>query len=100
LGIKNRFCRANSPLEALEQELQKRWTMHPDSLRGKKPRPDNYFAQYWAESGFLPTIVKKASNDDTLNLSKIADASSGSQFGTGGRMSGEGSTMDFEAQKQ
>jgi len=93
-GIKGKsIARANNEVEALEMILQMRWAMHPDSDRGRVPRPERYYAEYWQKSGFLPSMVKKAA--DNLSI-KEADASSGSQYGTGGRMAGEGSTMDYE----
>jgi hypothetical protein len=63
LGIKNRISRADTPIEALDEELKKRWNFHPDSDHGKNPRPDNYYASYWEKSPFMGAIVKEASSD-------------------------------------
>jgi hypothetical protein len=101
LGVLKRTVRARTREEALALELARRWDLHPDSKFMQKP--DNYKADFWINSPFFDAIVlqentKKAHDDSSLQ--KLSDVTSGSTFGTGGRLSGEGSPSAFDNVKK
>lgn len=85
--------------EALNLALQRVWERHPDSAT--QSRPERYTAEFWMKSGFFDKMVKLVRKSDvhTYNL-KVADASSGSSKGTGGRLSGEGTPAEYTGVKR
>lgn len=90
---------ASDAEEALNVALQRVWEKHPDSATQKKP--ERYTAEYWMKSGFFNQMVKmiRKSATNKFNL-KQADASAGSAYGTGGKLSGEGTVSEYEGVKR
>lgn len=58
LQIENQKVRANSPQDALEICLIRRWSWYHDKDNFKK-RPDRFRVEFWNESPFFNSIVKK-----------------------------------------
>jgi tRNA nucleotidyltransferase/poly(A) polymerase len=58
LGIHYEKCRSISPTQALQDILSIKWDRHPDSKIYKR-RPERYSAEYWANSGFFDSIVRR-----------------------------------------
>jgi tRNA nucleotidyltransferase/poly(A) polymerase len=72
LGIFKEKCRAQTPLEALKIALAIRWNRHPDRKIYKR-KPENYNAEFWANSGFFDSIVRPYGKKAILaNNSKFA----------------------------
>ena len=101
---------AENEYDALKRALSLRWDRHPDSKEKRKPA--RYSADYWLDSGFWGSIVKKANSDFTkrkgqnMNLNWYknikADASSASQadgYGANGQ-SGEPELFRNQGEKK
>jgi len=58
LGIHKEKCRAVDALQALKEVLAIRWDKHPDRNIYRR-RPENYTAEFWANSGFFDSIVRQ-----------------------------------------
>lgn len=59
MNIRDEISRATNEMEALENVLAYKWHWHPDKKLHKR-KPERYTAEFWRNSGFFDSIVKKA----------------------------------------
>lgn len=71
LNIRNEISRASNEMEALENVLALKWHWHPDKHLFKR-KPERYTAEFWKNSGFFDSIVKKAESN-TYNRTVFAN---------------------------
>lgn len=57
LGITDHIVKAQSPDDALEEALQRAWAQSGNPHRGPE-----YTVDYWKNSGFMPAIIREASD--------------------------------------
>lgn len=60
LQLYNQYIRAESPVEALDIALIRRWTRYSKQNKDRQ-RPPRYTAEYWLRSGFFDSIVRDTS---------------------------------------